>query len=826
MRRFRHLKRDIVLFIFGVGILCAGLLLVWAASIRVPDLVGFEERKIEQSTKIYDRTGEVLLYDVHQNIQRTVVPFDEIARDVKNATVAIEDTEFYSHKGVRPLATLRAVFLQPLRGKGVQGGSTITQQVVKNSLLTQEQKISRKLKEWVLSIKLERVLSKEEILALYLNESPYGGSIYGIEEASQTFFGKGAADLTLAESAYLAALPQAPTYYSPYGNNREALDARKNLVLRRMVDSGFITNEEYEEAKTTEVDFQPRAEQGIRAPHFVIYVREYLEQKYGQKVIEERGLRVITTLDSDLQEKAEEIVERNALLNKEKFDAENAALTAVDPKTGQILVMVGSRNYFDEDIDGNYNVSTGKRQPGSAFKPFVYATAFKGGYTPDTVVFDLKTQFSTLCAPTNFSEDAPCYSPNNYDSVFRGPITLRDALAQSVNVPAVKVLYLTGINAALRTACDMGLTTLADSERYGLTLVLGGGEVSLLEMTGAYGVFANNGIRHTLTPILRIEDGDGNILESFSDKPRRVIDESVALQISDVLSDNVARTPAFGANSYLYFPGRDVAVKTGTTNDYRDAWILGYTPSISAGAWAGNNDNRSMDKKVAGFIIAPLWNEFMSTALAKYPSESFPPAPPVDQSIKPILRGVWRGNETYVVDTVSGGLATSYTPQETREERVVTNVHSILQWVDTNSPLGAIPLRPENDPQYIRWENPVRVWAALHGIVDQDSSVIPTNTDTVHTPQNAPRVVLSGLKNSAYTRGERAVVAVGSTGPYPLLRAEFFVNGTYIGQTGTGSSSFSFVPDETGNVGENIFTVVVYDTIYNRAESPFSFTIN
>jgi len=450
--------RKFVILLVALGLLGSGAILLWVSSFRIPDLNTFDERIIKQSTKIYDRTGEILLFDIHENVQRTTVPYEEISRNIKNATVAIEDAEFYVHSGVRPLATFRAVFLQPLRGKGVQGGSTITQQVIKNSLLTSEVKISRKLKEWVLSFKLEKVLSKNEILSIYLNEAPYGGNIYGIEEASGRFFNKSAADLTLAESAYLAALPQAPTFFSPYGNNRERLDSRKNLVLERMAVNGFITEQEKEKASQEEVEFIPRSDQSLKAPHFVQYVREYLETKYGQKVIEEDGLRVITTLNYDLQVKAEEIVKRRALDNADKFDAENAALVAVDPKTGQILTMVGSRDYFDEDIDGNFNVTLAHRQPGSAFKPFVYATAFKKGYTPETIVFDVETEFSSTCdslgKPLAGQDPETCYRPVNYDSKFRGPITLRNALAQSVNIPAIKVLYLVGITDSIRTARD------------------------------------------------------------------------------------------------------------------------------------------------------------------------------------------------------------------------------------------------------------------------------------------------------------------------------------------------------------------------------------
>ncbi len=702
MHTTRHNRHTLLLLVGSAIALVAGGFFLWAASIRLPEFDVIEDRKIEQSTKIYDRTGEKLLFDVHEGFQRTVVPFDKVSRNVKNAVVAIEDAEFYEHGGIKFSSIIRAVFANIVSIGFSQGGSTITQQVVKNSLLTQEKSITRKLKEWVLSIKLEQVLTKEEILALYLNEAPWGGSLYGVEEASKRFFNKSAADVTLAEAAYLAALPQAPTYYSPYGEHTDALEKRKNLVLSRMEKLGFITQEEREAAEKEAVTFNPRPEQSLQAPHFVFYVQDYLERKYGENVIEERGLKVTTTLDFELQKKAEEIINRGALENQEKFNAENAGAIALDPKTGQILAMVGSRDYFDEEIDGNVNVTLARRQPGSSFKPFVYATAFRKGYTPDTILFDLPTQFSTACSVSNLTSEGNCYSPGNYDGVYRGPMTIRDALAQSVNIPAVKALYLAGIADSLKTARDLGITTLADPARYGLTLVLGGGEVTLLEMAGAYGVFANEGIRNPSVVILKVEDGQGNVLEEYSEKSFRVIEKNVALQITDILSDNAARTPAFGERSSLYFPGKHVAAKTGTTNDYRDAWILGYTPSLVVGAWAGNNDNTPMEKKVAGFIIAPMWHEIMEAALATRPDEAFT-SPEYDyDDLKPVLRGIWQGGEFV----------------GSNKNRVKGGVHSILYWVDTDNPTGDAPNNPMNDPQFKYWEAPVRAWAASHGVAD------------------------------------------------------------------------------------------------------------
>lgn len=719
-RYLRRHRRALLLGLASGTLVVAGIVSVWAASLKIPDIRTIEERKVTQSTKIYDRTGDVLLMDLEENITRTVVPITDISIHIRNATVAIEDAEFYEHRGVKPTAILRAILTNISRGQllGGQGGSTITQQVVKNSILTTDKTLTRKVKEWVLAIKLEQAFTKDKILELYLNESPYGGPIYGIEEASRTFFAKSARDITLQEAAYLAAIPQAPTYYSPYGNHLEALEVRKNIVLDRMLELDFITETEYTDAKNAVVTFAPQAVSGIRAPHFVFYVRELLEKEYGPRMLEESGWRIITTLDADLQGKAEEIVKRYALENEEKFNAENAALVAIDPKTGDILTMVGSRDYFDKSIEGAYNIAVANRQPGSAFKPFVYAQSFVEGYAPETVVFDVATQFSTFCGISDLSSEAPCYSPENYDNVYRGPVSLREALAQSINVPAVKTLYLVGIDDAIRLARSMGITTLEDRERYGLTLVLGGGEVKLIDLVSAYGVFANMGTKHKHRAILRIEDKDNNVVREYLQSPEKVLDENVALTVSDVLSDNVARTPAFGATSALYFPGRHVAAKTGTTNDYRDAWIVGYTPTVAVGAWAGNNDNSPMEKRVAGFIVAPMWHEFMEYALTRVPDEPFAEARPLtNPSDKPIIRGIWQGTDISRVNAITQAPVGPEFNGPTRE-RIAVSVHSILYSINKEDPRGPAPQNPADDPQFSRWEWAVRNWAERAGFTD------------------------------------------------------------------------------------------------------------
>ncbi|MBX4192164.1 PBP1A family penicillin-binding protein [Candidatus Parcubacteria bacterium] len=688
-------KNPATLLLWGVTLafFVGGSVFLWAATLQLPDLSALQERKLEQSVKIYDRTGQTLLYDLHDKMQRTIVPLSSISPNMQHAVISIEDPEFYTHKGIKPMAIARAIIMNVLitlhlAGGYTQGGSTITQQVVKGSVLTNDRTLSRKLKEWVLALKLDQALSKDQILELYLNQVPVGGTMYGVEEASMTFFGKHAADLSISEAAYIAAILPAPTRLSPYGSHLDQLDTRKNLVLSKMLEHGYITQAEYNDAIAAKVAFLPPHDTSIQAPHFVFYVRQYLEDKYGTEAVDEGGWRVITTLDADMQAHFEKIVHDGALANTPKFNATNAALVAIDPKSGGILSMIGSRNYFDTEIPGAYNVTVMKpgRQPGSAFKPFAYAEAFLKGYTPDTVVFDVRTQFSTACEAFTFNSDGECYSPSNYDNKFRGPMSLRNALAQSINVPAVKVLYLAGLNDVISLAKLMGITTLGDGNRYGLTLVLGGGEVTLLDITSAYGVFAQDGVRYEPTPILRIEDADGKIIED-NENPSgsQVLDPHVAQEINDVLSDTVAREP-LGVNATLNFPGYDVALKTGTTNDYRDAWTIGYTPNVVIGMWAGNNDNSPMQKKVSGLIVGPMWAQSMQYALTRVPYASFSRAEPTPTD-KPILNGDWS-------QLGSDG-----------------NIHEILYWVDKDNPLGPAPLNPASDPQLRLWDPPVNAWS-------------------------------------------------------------------------------------------------------------------
>ncbi len=686
-----HPLLKLAFFFVGIMFILVGVGVLWVAITPTPDLSSFESRKVTESTKIYDRTGKTLLYDLDTDSKRDTVLISEISPQVRNATVAIEDASFYDHGGISIRGITRAILkdiliVLQLSDGYTQGGSTITQQVVKNTILTGKKSPVRKIHEMILAIKLEQKYTKDQILEHYLNETPYGGPYYGVEAASLAFFGKSAKEVSTAQAAYLAALPQAPTYFSPYGNNREALDARKNLVLARMLELGYVTEEEYEAARAEEVAFSPQRTSSIIAPHFVFYISQQLEERYGAGVVGS-GLKVITTLDTDIQHIAETTVAKYAAENAVKFNATNAAALALDPKTGQILAMVGSKNYFDPDIDGNYNATLALRQPGSSFKPIVYAAALAKGYTPQTVIFDLPTQFSTACAPSdNRNRNAPCYSPDNFDNIFRGPMNFTTALAQSINIPAVKVLYLAGIQNVINLATAAGITTLETPSHYGLTLALGAAEVRMLDLVSAYATFANQGVHNVPAGILSVTDADGNVLEEFTPNQTQVVDAGVANDLSNMLSDNEARFPSYQRNNPLTFANYDVAAKTGTTNDYKDTWTVGYTPSIALGVWAGNNDATPMVKETAGYIVAPMWHAIMEQVLPKYPQEYFSEGRPIPDNAPPALFGTYSSED---------------------------GIHDILFWVNKDNPLGGgNSLR---DPQYMHWEYPVQAWAALNG---------------------------------------------------------------------------------------------------------------
>lgn len=577
----------------------------------LPSILTLETRRPAATTRIYDRNGE-LLYKVFEEENRTPVALNEISPYLVQATLAIEDTQYYEHWGVSLRGITRAAW-HNFQSESTQGGSTITQQLVKNTLLNRERTWRRKIREAVLAVAVDARYSKEQILEWYLNDVNYGGAIYGSEEAAQWYFGKSARDLSLAESALLAGLPNAPTLYNPFGAQPERAFARQREVLRQMEGLGFITSEQRQTAESQPLAFRSNTFD-IQAPHFVMMVRDILAQQYGEEVVAQGGLEVWTTLDLDLQASAEAAV-RNELQKLGRLRVGNGAAMVTDPRSGEVLAMVGSQNYFDTANDGQVNVALSLRQPGSSIKPLGYALAFEKGWTPSSTIEDSPVQFT---AP-----GAPVYAPRNYDGRFRGSVTLREALASSYNIPAVRLLADVGISTMVQAGQRMGITTWNDPSRFGLALALGGGEVRMYDMAQVYGTFANGGETVPLNPILEIRDVRGDVMyknpcqqASEPCNGQRVLKPLTAAQITDVLSDNAARSPAFGSRSALVIPDQEVAVKTGTTNSLRDNWTIGYTRDRVVLTWVGNNDNSPMSSVASGVTGAsPIWNSLMSRAL-------------------------------------------------------------------------------------------------------------------------------------------------------------------------------------------------------------------
>ncbi|HSV95253.1 MAG TPA: transglycosylase domain-containing protein [Spirochaetia bacterium] len=589
------------------------------------------------STQILDRNGK-MLYEVYSEYKRTPIALVDIPDYVKQGTIAIEDKNFYLHHGIDLTGIIRATFNTIVKGKRLAGGSTITQQLVKNSLLSDNQRtITRKIKEAILAIATELTYSKDQILELYLNYTPYGGTAYGIESAANTYFGKSAKDLSLAESALLAGLPQSPTSYSPFGARPELAINRQGEVLRRMVEDKYISEEQAETAKNEKLVFAKK-NIVINAPHFSLMVRDSLVQKYGEDKVNLGGLRVTTTLDLELQQYFEASLAAE-MKKIAKLKISNGAAVVTKPNTGEIISLIGSRDYFNDDIDGQVNITTSFRQPGSSIKPINYAVGLLEGWPASTTYLDLPTCFNVAGQKQ--------YCPKNYDNTFRGPVSMRLALANSLNIPAVKQLALNGLDSFIATASAMGISTWTDQSKYGLSLTLGGGEVTMLDMAKAFGTFANSGVTVPLISVTKVEDYTGKILEEIDTEkianivsvlpenwtdfwqkqnepkddllptnPRVTLPQEVAFIISDILSDNGARSAAFGSTSQLVIPGHTVSVKTGTTNDLKDNWTIGFTPDYLAVTWVGNNDNTSMSYVASGVTGAsPIWNTIMKKLL-------------------------------------------------------------------------------------------------------------------------------------------------------------------------------------------------------------------
>lgn len=618
-----------LLFSFLTLIITIPILLLSVIFKDLPSPQDLVYRNVEVSTKIYDR-NKILLYKIYKNKNRTPVPLEEIPLYVRQASIAIEDAEFYSHPGFSIKGIVRAIVKNLTKGE-LSGGSTITQQLVKNALLTSEKTLPRKIKEIVLSIRVEMTFTKDKILEMYLNEVSYGGTAYGIQEASELYFQKPVSKLTLSEAALLAGLPKSPTKYSPFGPNPDQALARRNDVLNLMYANGFITKSQKDEALTNTIEFAANKVE-VKAPHFVMFTRQILDENYGNEVVEKGGLEVVTTLDYDIQKLAEEAV-KNEIEKLKSLNVTNGAVVVLNPQTGEVLAMVGSKDYFDIDSAGNVNVVTSPRQPGSSIKIVNYAYALSQGYTPATIISDAPTSFNVPGQPT--------YTPTNYDGKFRGNITLRSALAESRNIPAVRVLASYGVQNMIEMGEKMGITSWNDPSRYGLSLTLGGGEVKLIDLANAYATIANYGKKPIINPLINVTNyqgknlfqnpclsslkGDNEIQDNLDVYAKenvcnqeQVVDPRVAFLITDILKDNSARAPAFGSFSQLVIPGHnEIAVKTGTSNNLRDNLTIGYNQKYLVAVWVGNNDNSPMSRIASGVTGAsPIFNKIMSALVS------------------------------------------------------------------------------------------------------------------------------------------------------------------------------------------------------------------
>lgn len=686
----------LVFFLLIIGIIVFVALFLWYGR-DLPAPGKLINSSLAESTRIYDRKG-VLLYSVYKDQNRAYVQLSDIPKNVQHATIAVEDRTFYQNSGFSVTGYLRALFgIITLRG--ISGGSTLTQQLVKNVLLQDtRQTLARKLKELILAIQVDKRYSKDQILEMYLNDVPYGGANIGVESAAEAYFGKHVSELDLAESAFLAGLPQAPSVYSPFTGNTYYL-GRTQVVLNSMRDEGYISQKEDDSAykEIQAVKFSD-ADRSIKAPHWVMFIKQKLASQFGDAAVANGGLQVTTTLDYDLQKHAEDIV-KTEIGNLKGYDVSNGAAVAMDPKTGQVLTMVGNTDYFDVSVDGNYNDATANRQPGSSLKPIMYATAFEKGYTPATEVMDVKTDFPSG-DPTK-----PIYTPVNYDGKYHGPMQLRFTLGNSLNIPAVKMLARVGIKDVMQNAFNMGIQnwepTSSNVANVGLSLVLGGRETTLLDEVTAYSVFADQGVKHDPVYILKVTDSHGNMLYSSHDSAGvSVLPKEVTFLISHILLDNNARTMEFGPNSYLNVIGRTVSAKTGTTDDKKDNWTLGFTPSMVVGVWVGNNNGMPMNQAISSGVTgaAPIWEKIMSYALKGKPDEQ--PSKP-DNVV------------AVTIDSLFGGLP--YNGQPTRSEYFIkgtepTSVSPVYQKKDDK----VYYLVREDDPVSTdgqnRWQAGIDSW--------------------------------------------------------------------------------------------------------------------
>ena len=778
----------------------------------LPSVVNLDDRKVIQSTQIYDRTGQELLYEISGNENRTIIPEDQIPDILKQAFISIEDQEFYSHWGVRPAAIIRAGF-QNITGKGIGGGgSTITQQFVKNALLTSDKSLMRKIREAILAIQIEQKYSKDEILAFYLNEIPFGGNIYGVEAASQSFFGKKSKDIEPYQAAMMAAIIQRPTFYSPYGSNFDKLESRQQLVLSYMKEQGYINEEVYNQQKEQKLTIKPFA-QNIKAPHFVFYVRDKLAEQFGEEVLEQGGLKVQTTLDWNLQQIAEKVVKEEVEKTRSRYDTRNAALGAIDPASGDILALVGSKDYFNTDEDGNVNVLTTQQSPGSSIKPLVYAQAFTKGYNPDSYLFDLPTNFET-------TPGLPAYEPNNFNLQFNGPVSIRRALATSLNVPAVKALYLGGIKDTLELGGQLGITDYTRDKKSGLAMALGGVELKLLEHFGSFSAFANDGKFNQITPLMKVTKTSGEVLYSWERDEKQILDENVSRQITDILADNNARSAVFGFTNNLSIPGVEVAAKTGTSQEFRDALTVGYTTNLVAGVWVGRNDNKPMRNGADGSVVAsPIWNRFMKEAISSGRKPGQFNKPEIKRGDKPMVNtGGFEYDKKFKINKSTGKIATELTPPELVEEREVKTVHSELYYVKLDDVLGDWPKKPQEDPQFENWEKAVLSWARSKGYITN----IPDDRDNVYIDANKPNITINSPIQGSSINGNSVPLDIKVTAPQGIKQIDIYLDDVVVLSTESGTINQTIIAPSGG---DKKLTVRAFDIYLNKSEASININI-
>jgi len=803
-----------ILFIVGIALsIIGGTGMFFYFSKDLPDPNKLSDRQVAESTKIYDRTGEHLLYEIYNEQKRTLVDLDEITPWAVQATVAMEDKHFYEHKGIRLISIARAAFNNLIgRKSGGGGASTLTQQLIKKTIVGDQHSIFRKIKEAILAVRLEKKYTKDQIIKLYLNEIPYGSTNYGIEAASQSYFHTSAKELELHEAATLASLIQAP---SRYLNDLDTLRGRRDTVLFLMKEQGYISDEEKKDAQNKALRIY-RGSNILASPHFVLYVKQKLAEQFGEKTMETGGLKVITTLDYDKQKLAEEIVKEIGEINLEEKDANNASLIAIQPKTGQILSMVGSRDFYDDEIDGQFNVATlGKRQPGSSLKPLIYTAVWEKGYTPETVLYDVLTDFERR-------EGADGYIPQNYSKTEHGLVTMRKALQGSLNISAVKALYLVGVSEAIEFTSRFGYTTL--SANSGLSLVLGGSEVNLLEHTAAYATFANSGVYQKPISILEVTDSSGeSIFEWKQGRGEQAIEKELADLTSSVLSDNKAREYAFGPVNNLILPDRPVAAKTGTTNDAKDAWTLGYTPSLAVGVWVGNTTPSSM--KGGGHTLAgPIWQKFMIESLKDTLVEQFD-EPEKNDAKKPILRGA-DGGIKLKINKFTNKLAASTTPENLLIEKTYLQPHTILHYVNKNDPRGSKPENPSDDAQYTAWEEALQDWVKREKEKGNTISFEepPTEYDNPDLMGLLPTLELIFPTDRQIVDTQNINFEIKATAPRGITRTVYKLDGMFIGTP----KQYPFNLDHTNKTlpkGGHDLIVFIEDDLGNRTIKEIRFYV-